>query len=80
MAEDYVIPGNVHNADVRSVLAYAYSATMLESGIVAIKSHCPSISSIALPHLRSFLAEDFSAKNIDRAMMALKCFCVKAHL
>ena len=80
MDADYVASGNVRIFDVRAILADAFSASTLKRVIVVIKSHRPSISSIALPHLRGLLAEDFSAKNIDRAMMALKCFCVKAHL
>ena len=80
MATEYVASGDVRIYDVRAILADAFSAKTLNRVIVVIKSHRPSISFIALPHLRSLLAEDFSAKNIDRATMALKCFCVKAHL
>lgn len=80
MATDYVASGNACIYDVRAILTGAFSATTLNRVIVVIKSHRQSICFIALPHLRRLLDEDFSAKHIDRSMMALKCFCVKAHL
>ena len=79
MATDYVIPDNVPIVDVRAIRADACSATTLNRVIMVIKSNRPSINFIALPLLHNLLVGNFSAKKINRVIMSIKWFCMKAY-
>ena len=79
MTTDYVASGDVRIYDVRAILADDCSTMTLNRVIMIIKSTRPSINFIALPLLHNLLVGNFSAKKINRVIMSIMWFCMKAY-